>query len=57
MVIREIKERIAITNQIIKEKNLNWVAGLNSISILSDEEKRMLCGALPITEEEIGKSL
>jgi len=43
--------RIERINQIIKEINLKWAGGINSISILSDEEKRRLCGLLPLTKK------
>lgn len=50
-MVNEDIERIDETNRVIKERSLNWVAGLNPIAILSEEEKRRLCGLLPLTKE------
>jgi len=44
-------EEIEKINLAIAEKGLKWTAGLNPIAVLSDEEKRGLCGTIPLPEE------
>lgn len=41
------EERIAALNRMIAEKGLHWKAGITSVSGLSLEEKKKLCGAIP----------
>lgn len=48
-------ERIAELNRWIKEQGYDWTAGTTSVSNLSPEEKKKLCGLILPTPEELAK--
>ena len=43
---REVEQRIALTNQIIKEKGYSWKAGITSLSYFSNEKFASLYGVI-----------
>lgn len=51
-----VEQQIKLINEKIKEKNYNWTAGVTSLSYLSEEEMKALCG-LNIDESELPKLL
>jgi len=42
----EVQKRIDEINEILSQKNLRWRAGITSISYLTEEEFRQLCGEI-----------
>jgi len=61
--LAEAMERISKTNAIIKEKGYKWKAGQTSISLLSKDELKQLCGIIsdttfnPLEQKQYGESL
>lgn len=51
-----IEQQIKLINEKIKEKNYKWKAGITSLSYLSKEEMKALCGLL-LDESELPKIL
>ena len=48
-------EELAEIRKMIEEKGYHWTAGKTSVSGLSLEEMRMLCGCLPVSEQDFAQ--
>ncbi len=48
-------EELAEIRKMIEEKGYHWSAGKTSVSWLSLEEKRMLCGCIPASEADLAQ--
>jgi len=61
--LAEAMERIAKTNEIIKEKGYKWKAALTSMSLLSTDELKQRCGIIsdttlnPLEQKQYGEKL